>query len=160
MDEYLAWFLNVTHWHWFALAVALAGLEMLSMSFFLIFPALSATLVGLVVYFAPDLDWRVQVLIFAVLSVVTTMLGRSWMRRFRGTDAPLVVNVRGQTYLGRRVQTTDALENGRGRVRMDDTWWSARTIDGAPVGAETLIEVTEVDGATLLVKVVEDEKAG
>ena len=155
MDEYLAWFLNVTHWHWLALAVALAGLEMLSMSFFLIFPALSAALVALVVYVEPNLDWRVQVLIFAALSVVTTMLGRASLRKFRGTDGPPLVNIRGQTYLGRRVRTTDALENGRGRVRMDDTWWTAHSMDGAPIPAEVLVEIADVDGATLKVKVVE-----
>jgi inner membrane protein len=155
MDEYLDWFLNVTHWHWLALAVALAGLEMLTMSFFLIFPALSAALVGLVVYVEPGLDWRVQVLIFAALSVATTMLGRAWLRKFRAADGPPVVNVRGQTYVGRRVRTTDALENGRGRVQMDDTWWTAQSRDGGPIAAETLVEVTEVDGATLMVRAVE-----
>lgn len=152
MDEYLSWFLDVTHWHWFALAVALAGFEMLSMSFFLIFPALSAVLVGLIVYVEPSLDWRVQVLIFAVLSIVTTMIGRAWIRRLRAADGPATVNVRGQTYLGRRVRTTDALENGRGRLRMDDTWWTARSIDGATIAADILVEVADVDGATLLVR--------
>jgi membrane protein implicated in regulation of membrane protease activity len=152
MDEYLAWFLNVTHWHWFALAVALAGFEMLSMSFFLIFPALSAVLVGLIVYVEPSLDWRVQVLIFAVLSVATTMIGRAWIRKLRAADGPPTVNVRGQTYLGRRVRTTDALENGRGRLRMDDTWWTARSVDGAPIDADILVEVADVDGTTLLVR--------
>jgi membrane protein implicated in regulation of membrane protease activity len=154
MDEYLAWFLNITHWHWLALAIALAGFEMLSMSFFLIFPALSAALLGLIVYVEPGLDWRIQVLIFAALSVVTTMLGRAWLRKVRGVDGPQVVNVRGQTYVGRRLRTTDALENGRGRVHMDDTWWTARSVDGAPIDAGMLIEVVEVDGATLLVKTV------
>ena len=155
MDEYLTWFLDATHWHWLALAVALAGFEMLTMSFFLIFPALSAALVGLVVYIEPTLDWRVQVLIFAVLSVVTTMLGRAWFRKFRGVDEPMTVNVRGSTYIGRRVLTAGALDNGRGRVRMDDTWWTARSIDGEQIATETLVEVAEVDGATLLVRVVE-----
>lgn len=152
MDEYLAWFLDVTHWHWFALAMALAGFEMLSMSFFLIFPALSAVMLGLIVYVEPSLDWRVQVLIFAVLSVVTTMIGRAWIRKLRAADGPATVNVRGQTYLGRRLRTTDALENGRGRLRMDDTWWTARSVDGVTIAADVLVEVADVDGATLLVR--------
>lgn len=157
MDEYLAWFLDVTHWHWFALALVLAGFEMLSMSFFLIFPALSAVMLGLVVFVEPTLDWRVQVLVFAAFSVATTMIGRAWIRKFRAADGPLTINVRGQTYLGRRVRTIDALENGRGRLRMDDTWWTARSLDGAPIAADTLVEVAEVDGATLLVREVAPE---
>jgi membrane protein implicated in regulation of membrane protease activity len=39
-------------------------------------------------------------------------------------------------------------------VHMDDTWWTARSVDGAPIDAGMLIEVVEVDGATLLVKTV------
>jgi inner membrane protein len=158
MDEYLAWFLNINHWHWFAFAVALAGLEMLSMSFFLIFPALSAVLVGIIVLFEPGLDWRVQVLIFAVLSVVTTMIGRTWLRKFRVTDTPMTVNVRGESYQGRRLRLDDALENGHGRIQMGDTWWTARTIDGETIAGGALVEVTGVDGATLMVRAAGTEK--
>jgi membrane protein implicated in regulation of membrane protease activity len=41
-------------------------------------------------------------------------------------------------------------------LSMDDTWWTARSIDGASIAADTLVEVTEVDGATLLVRSVEE----
>ncbi len=156
MDEYLAWFLNVSHWHWFALAVALGGLEMLSMSFFLIFPGLAAGLVGLIVYVEPGIDWRVQVLVFAVLSVVTTMLGRSWFKKLRGAEAPMTINIRGQTYTGRRVRLGEAMENGQGRVQLDDTWWTARSVDRATIAAGALVEIADVDGATLMVQAVEE----
>jgi membrane protein implicated in regulation of membrane protease activity len=155
MDEYLAWFLDLSPWHWLALGVALGGLEMVSLSFFLLFPALSAGLVGIILYFEPSLDWRVQVLIFAVLSVVTTMLGRTWLKKLRGAEPPMLVNVRGQTCAGRRVRLGEAMENGRGRVQFDDTWWHAESVDGATIAAETLVEVTDVDGATLKVRAVE-----
>jgi membrane protein implicated in regulation of membrane protease activity len=68
----------------------------------------------------------------------------------------MTVNVRGSTYIGRRVRLTDALENGQGRVRMDDTWWTARSLDGAPIAAEILVEVAEVDGPTLMVRAAEE----
>lgn len=155
MDEYLTWLLEVSHWHWFALAVILAGFEVMSMSFFLLFPAIAAVIVGIVVYADPTLDWRFQLLIFAVLSVVATMLGRGWVRRFRSSDGPMLVNVRGSTYVGRKVRLDEALEQGQGHIRLDDTWWSARALDGETIPAGSLVEIAEVDGTTMRVRAIE-----
>lgn len=155
MDEYLTWLLDLSPWHWLALGVALGGLEMVSLSFFLLFPAISAGLVGGILYIEPDLDWRVQVLIFAVLSVVTTMLGRAWLRKFRGAEGPMLVNIRGQSFTGRQVRLADAMENGQGRVQLGDTWWHAESVDGQTIPAEVLVEITDVDGTTVKVRAIE-----
>jgi membrane protein implicated in regulation of membrane protease activity len=82
------------------------------------------------------------------------MLGRSWFRKLRAVEAPMTVNIRGQTYTGRRVRLGEAIENGQGRIQLDDTWWTARSLDKATIAAGALVEIADADGATLMVKAV------
>ena len=56
--------------------------------------------------------------------------------------------MRGQQYVGRSVVVEQAIENGRGRVRVGDTLWSAEGPD-APAG--TRVTVTGRKGTVLVV---------
>ena len=156
MDEYLGWMLNLTHWHWLVIGLALGAIEMVGTSFFLIFPAISAVLVAGVVYIEPGLDWRLQLLVFAALSVLSTALSRNWIRRWRGNDAPMTVNVRGQTHVGRRVRLQSAMVHGEGRIQIDDTWWKATAMEPHTIETDTLVEILGADGAVLKVRPVSE----
>ena len=59
------------------------------------------------------------------------------------------LNVRGQQYVGRSVVVEQAIENGRGRVRVGDTLWSA---EGPDTPAGTSVTVTGTRGTVLVVK--------
>ncbi len=149
MDELVAWLWDITYWHWWALAVLLVAVEVLVPSTFLLWPGLSAVAVGGIVLVFPDLDWRLQLLAFAVLAVATSVGWQLWLRKHPTvTDQPLL-NVRGQSYVGRRVRLDQDLADGRGRIRIDDTSWSAVSEDGSTIAAGETVEVTGADSATL-----------
>jgi membrane protein implicated in regulation of membrane protease activity len=154
MDEFVAWLWNVSYWHWWAIAVGLVLIEVFAPSTLLLWPAASAFAVGVVVLFVPDFDWRFQVLLFAVLAVATSILWQMWLRRHPTESDHPQLNIRGQSYVGRRIRTDSALEQGHGRVRIEDTSWLARTEDSATVPADTLVEVIGADGSTLIVRAV------
>ncbi len=156
MDEFVAWLWNVSYWHWWAIAVGLVLFEVFAPSTLLLWPAVSAGAVGLLVLFVPQLDWRFQVLIFAVLAVATSIVWQMWLRRHPTQSDHPKLNVRGQSYVGRRLRTEEALEQGRGRVRVDDTSWLAESEDGKTIAADRLVEVIGSDGATLNVREVDE----
>jgi membrane protein implicated in regulation of membrane protease activity len=58
------------------------------------------------------------------------------------------LNVRGRQYVGRSVVVEQAIENGRGKVRVGDTLWAAEGPD-APAGAR--VTVTGSQGTVLVV---------
>jgi membrane protein implicated in regulation of membrane protease activity len=64
------------------------------------------------------------------------------------TDQP-DLNVRGQQYVGRSLVVEQAIQNGRGKVRVGDTLWQAEGPD-APVG--TRVTVTATRGTVLVVE--------
>ena len=134
-------------WLWFALAVVLMVLETIVPGIHFLWFGVAAGAVGLIALIAP-MAWQWQVILFGLLSVVTVW----WVRRNTSpevaiTDEP-VLNVRGAQYIGRTVTVEDAIQNGRGKVRVGDTIWAAEGED-AIKGAS--VEVTGVNGTVLVV---------
>ena len=78
-------FLNIQPaWHWWALGAVLLALEIASTTQYLLWPGIAALLVGLLKTIDPSLDGRLAVFLFAVLSVVATIV---WKRSRWGSAA-------------------------------------------------------------------------
>ena len=90
---------------------------------------------------------RSEIALFAVLSVVFVYFVRP---RFKLPGAePNNLNQRMYNYIGRSYVLDEAIVNGRGRVRIDDTLW---TVTGADRGKGEWVKVKGVDGASLVVE--------
>ena len=135
-------------WNWLILAIVLLVLETVVPGVHFLWFGLAAIVVG-VLSLAIGMAWPWQVLIFVVLSVAVVF----WVKRFVRPDVAVSdlpdLNVRGQQYVGRAVVVEQAIENGRGKVRVGDTLWSAEGPD-APAGAS--VTVTGTRGIVLVVK--------
>ena len=153
MEGIVSWASDIEFWHWWAIGILLVGIEVFVVgSTVLLGPAAACLLIGVVLLIDPSLDWRMQLLIFAVVAVVATVIFLKWVRRHPGeTDHP-TLNTRGRSYVGRQLTLTEPLENGRGRIRIDDTWWQATVEDSGTRAAGALVVVADADGATLIVK--------
>ena len=139
-------------WAWFALGVFLIILEVLFFSAVLIWFGSSAILTGLITM-ALDISWQTQVAIFSVLSLLS--LGAFKIIRkntgSREVSEGYQLNKRATHYIGKTLEVTQAIENGRGRVAVGDTSWKASGPDCA-VGTSVLVK--EVDGDRLVVEPV------
>ena len=146
-------FLNsLVFWHWWILAIGLVVLEILAPGVIFLWVGIGAGITGLVLFAQPDLGWELQLGIFSVLSVVSGIGGRIWVAKNpTESDQPLL-NQRGAQYVGRTFTLSEAITDGTGKIKVDDSFW--RVIgDDAPVGSK--VKVTGVDGASLLVEGVE-----
>ncbi len=140
---------SLSPWHWFILAVALVVLEVLAPGVIFLWLAIAGLLTGIAVVVEPTLAWETQVLIFSVLSVVSAVAGRIWIkRRPTETDHP-ELNRRGERYIGRQLTLDAAIINGIGKVRLEDTFWK---VQGPDLGAGTVVSVVGVDGTVLRVE--------
>lgn len=135
------------HYAWLAIGLVLAIAEMAIPGMFLIWMAGAALITGLLVWAAP-IGFPLQVVIFAVLSIVGVFLGRRYLARNPVVALDPKMNRRGARAVGETVMVTQAIVGGNGRVRLGDSEWLARGADAAP-GARLV--VTGVDGSVLLV---------
>ena len=139
MDALFALLGDVQPWHWLALGAILVGIEIISPTFYFLWPGLAAGVVGATLYLFPTLGPQNQVILFAVLSVVATVV---W-KRFAPADwtttkpHPTLNQPRAAQYVGRRAFV------------IDDTRWSATTDDGSDPAAGEMVTVTGSDGSVL-----------
>lgn len=138
-------------WFWFVVGLVLLVGELLMPGVFLLWLAIAAGLTGLV-NAAYDMSWQWELAVFAALSIALVMA--SW-RFVRGQHRPKSdqpdLNQRQTGYIGRRSTLLQAISNGSGKVKIDDTVWDATGPD-LPQGTPVL--VTGVKGATLVVEAV------
>ena len=145
----MAFFSEISFWHWFILGVVLTVLEMAAPGVVFLWLGIAAGATGLVVLGIDGLGWQIQILVFAGLSVVSVVSGRLWMRHRPSTTDHPTLNRRGERHVG-RVFTLDApIVNGVGKIRVDDATWKVKGED-LPAGAR--VKVIAVDGTILRVE--------
>ena len=90
-----------------------------------------------------------QLVAFGVISVLTVFGVRRYVRSDAAKSDLPDLNERGQQYIGRSLVVEQAIQNGRGKVRVGDTLWQAEGPD-APAGAR--VKVTATKGTVLVVE--------
>jgi len=141
---------DIVYWHWVVLGVVLIILEMLAPGAILMWFGVGAIVVGGLLFFFPEMGWEWQILIFAGLSIVSLFAWKKFRKNIPEEDTESgTLNQRGKALIGRRVPLKEAIENGVGRVQIDDTFWR---VEGDDLAEGALVVVVDTDGATLRVE--------
>ena len=141
-------FTELSVWHWFAFALILFGIEMMTGTFDLLMIAIAAFCTGVFAHFAPAGlgGWESQLIVFGIVSVGLIVLGRTIFAGMRKVvDEHPTLNKRMNSLIGKRGMVTSDFEAGQGRVKIGDTEWLAESIDGSDLqdGATIIVEEAE-----------------
>jgi membrane protein implicated in regulation of membrane protease activity len=148
MQGLLSFFWGFGVWNWLILAVLLLILETVVPGVHFLWFGIAAVIVGAIAM-ATGIAWQWQIIAFGVISVLTVFFVRRYVRPDVATSDLPDLNVRGQQYIGRSLVVEQAIQNGRGKVRVGDTLWQAEGPD-APAGAR--VKVTASKGNVLVVE--------
>lgn len=113
-------------WSWWVLGLVLLAAELVMPGVFLIWIGLGAILTGaisLLLWESGMWTWGVQALVFAVASVAFTLLGRRFLSSRDGVSDQPLLNQRSASLVGRTATLQEPIRDGRGRIRLDDTFW-------------------------------------
>ena len=142
-------FESITFWHWFILAIVLLVLEVFAPGAVFLWMGIAAAVVGVILFFAPDMGWEYQLMVFSIFAIVSIAGWRQYLKRHpMKTDRPNL-NRRGDQYVGRTFTLEHPIVNGLGKITVDDSTWKVR---GPDCDAGTHVKVIGVDGTELLVE--------
>lgn len=143
-------FSQLVYWHWFALALILGITDVIvGGNFFFVWCGASATLVGVILLIFPSLGGEYQFLIFGIGVMMSLVFWRQYVKSHSQGQETSTLNRRSAQYIGRVFTLEEAIINGRGKVRVDDTLWRVEGPD-LPVGQK--VKVVSVDGVVLKVE--------
>ncbi|WP_129359645.1 MULTISPECIES: NfeD family protein [Micrococcaceae] len=135
---------------WLIAVIVLAVIEMLSLDFFCLMlsgGSLAATITALITH-----SWTIQVVVFAVASVLLIFVVRPIIVRRLGRNAPQSSsNV--DRLLGQRVEVLETISNTSGLIRLEGDHWTARMVNHeGSIPAGSFAVVRSIAGATAMVE--------
>jgi len=141
---------DIVFWYWWVLAVGFLGLEMLVTGFFFLWLAVSAFVTGSLLLVIPVMSFDVQLLLFSLMAIVAVMAWRRYVSAKAQTSDHPLLNRRGAQYVGRTFNLVEAIENGQGKIKVDDTLWKVHGND-CPIG--TKVKVVAVNGTVFDIEI-------
>ena len=133
---------------WFAAAIVLGIVEVLSVDLFFLTLALAALGGGVTAVLGFPL-W-VQLVVFVVASLLLLLFIRPWAKRQLERSTPRI-DTNARRLVGMTALVTAALQGTEGRVLLDGGEWSARGQGGRQFPVGTRVRVVEIDGAPAVV---------
>ncbi|WP_068874896.1 MULTISPECIES: NfeD family protein [unclassified Phenylobacterium] len=137
-------------WIWAGLAAAILAVEVLTGSGWLLWASASAAATAAVVGLA-NISVPTALLVFALLTIVSTLLARRYLpRQVVGPAGDINDNV--ARLVGDEGSAVTAFVRGAGRVFIDGKEWAAELDDGEALEAGASVKVVGVEGARLRVR--------
>ena len=146
------WLEHIVFWHWWILAGLLLILELTAPAFFFLWLGIAAAAVGLILLVFPSIPIETQLVLFGIASIVAVLAWRKYRETHPVTTDQPNLNRRGHQYIGRIFSLEEPINNGVGKVTVDDSTWKVKGPD-LPTG--TSVRVTGVDGVIFTVEVAE-----
>ena len=140
---------KILFWYWWALSAVLLVCEMLLPGVVFLFIAIAAAATGLVLLVASDASLEFQLAVFAIVSVVSAVALRPYLKRLQKRTADATLNARGEALVGQIFVLDQPILAGRGRVKLGDGSW---IVTGPDMVAGAKVRVAAVRGTELRVE--------
>ncbi len=149
----MTWIFDIQFWHWFIAAVVLITLEMLVLpAVFFLWMGIAAGVVGLLLMLFPAMPFMAQIITFTIIAVISLVLHKRYLKNNPPeTDEP-TLNRRGEQYVGRTFTLHEAIVDGVGKIKVDDSMWK---VNGEDMEKGCKVKVTGVDGTVFKVEAVQ-----
>jgi membrane protein implicated in regulation of membrane protease activity len=150
MDLIAGLYADNPFWIWAGIAAAILVFEILTGTGWLLWAAASAAATGAIVALG-GLGVPTAVLVFAVLTAVSTLLARRYLPRSVAADGGDINDNVGRL-VGHRGTAVATFAGRAGRVFIDGKEWAAELAEGEALDAGASVEVVGVSGARLQVR--------
>ncbi len=150
MDVLASLYATQPFWIWLGVGVILLAIESAFSTEWLLWPAVAAGVVAVLTALGLRVGLPVEVAIFAVITIGTTVASRRLVKRVNPGEVP-DINDRNLRLVGQRARVTEAFVDGRGRVFVSGSEWPAVIQGAAPLIGDSVV-VDSIQGSRLTVR--------
>jgi membrane protein implicated in regulation of membrane protease activity len=147
------WLENLVFWHWWIIAGLLLILELMAPSFFFLWLGIAAAATGFLLLVFSSMPVELQLVLVSVLSIISVLAWRKYREARPATSDQPNLNRRGRQYIGRVFTLDQPIENGVGKVTVDDSTWRVK---GPDLPAGTHVRVEDIDGVVFVIAPVQE----
>ena len=144
----IGYFLSLGAWAWFLIALFLALVELILPTTFFIWLALAAVLVGTTDLIF-DLSLKAELIMFVVSMPPSLYLG-FYLNKTK-PDEDVILHQRTLSLVGRNATVQQAVDNGRGKLKVGDTTWLA---EGEDCEEGTEVKIVGSEGSVLKFEII------
>ena len=138
---------------WGAIGIIFVILEIISVIFFPVFFAVGAFSAAIFSCFSGN--WAHQILVFAVASTVTALIGKPLLQKFYKVNKVTVKACAVHSLIGSTGMVTMPISSHDvGQIKVDDAVWCAGSEDEEFIEKGAKVEIISVEGVKLIVKLI------
>lgn len=136
---------------WLIIGALLIIIELFAPGVFLLWFGIAAIITAIFTWLMP-IDIGMQIIIMSITSVISALVGRMVYKKLGDTTdtSKEPINERTARYIGMVTQTEEAITDGRGRVKVEDSSWLCECAVDLPVNAK--VRVIGANGTVLIVE--------
>jgi membrane protein implicated in regulation of membrane protease activity len=144
-------------WIWFALAILLLVVELVTTQFVSIWFSASALITGVVVAIFDEMQLIWQIVIFVALSVVALVATKPLVKKITGKPKDAKTNL--ELNIGKTAVVTETIDNIKetGAVKINGLVWTARSDDGSIIEQGEVVIFKQVSGNKAIVSKNKEE---
>jgi membrane protein implicated in regulation of membrane protease activity len=144
-------------WIWFALAILLLVVELVTTQFVSIWFSASALITGVVVAIFDEMQLIWQIVIFVALSVVALVATKPLVKKITGKPKDVKTNL--ELNIGKTAVVTETIDNIKetGAVKINGLVWTARSDDGSIIEQGEVVIFKQVSGNKAIVSKNKEE---
>ena len=144
---------NISWWHWWLFGIGFFILEILLPGIIFMWFGVAALVMGVVILAFSGIPWEVQLITFSLLSIGSAIGWRIYQKNNPVvTDNP-DLNQRGRQYQGQIITLSTSIQNGTGKARVGDSFW---TVNGPDLEEGSSVKVVGSKGTVLVVEAVSE----
>lgn len=143
----------ISYWTiWIGLGIIFTIIEIFTPGFVFFSFGLGMIFAGLFAYVFPQ-SLVIQVLVFIISTFIIFITSKKWSKKFISKSS---VKTNAEALIGNTgIVTKSISKNEKGYVKVGGEIWSAISENGVSLKKETIVEVLEIDGNKLVVKIKE-----
>ena len=144
-------------WIWFALAILLLVVELVTTQFVSIWFSASALITGVVVAIFDEMQLIWQIVIFVALSVAALVATKPLVKKITGKPKDAKTNL--ELNIGKTAVVTETIDNIKetGAVKINGLVWTARSDDGSTIEQGEVVIFKQVSGNKAIVSKNKEE---